>query len=425
MQEHEQFQELCAAASIGQLSPEQLASLENHMADCADCRNTYADYSHIAGLEYSLREHDTTLNSTEANRYLNSTLLRSRFFARAEVEGIVFSEQVDRTVAESKLLSFPLLGSSRFPTLIGAAAAVLVVVSASLISYRIGGSGGAESVPVVIQHPAVITDTIGQAKDQLLHDSLARQAQLESQVAVLQVQLKRATEQTVKAEAMLEVHTGNHDQLVAERDSQRRSLGDLQQKLNQAEAALKAAQRSATEAQAKADGSQATFVADQVQIRELSDQLSEKGSELDREREMLQAGREVRDLMAARNLHIVDVFDTDPKGKTKPTFGRIFFTEGKSLLFYAYDLNETKIEKGSQYRIWGVKEGQEKQAKSLGIFFSDDRTQKRWVFKYSDPRILDEIDSVFVTLEPPGDDSLRPRGQKLMDAYLRAQPNHP
>jgi len=423
--EHEQFQEMCAAASIGQLSPEQLASLESHMADCADCRNTYADYSHIAGLEYSLREHDTTLNSTEANRYLDSTLLRSRFFARAEDEGIVFSEQVERNVAESKLLSFPLLGSSRFRTLIRAAVAALVVVSASLISYRIRGKGGAETAPVVIQHPTEITDTIGQHKDQLLHDSLARQAQLESQVSVLQVQLKRAREQTVRAEAMLELHTGNQGQLIAERDSQRRSLVDLQQKLNQAEAGLKAAQQSAAEAQAKADGSQATFVADQVQIRELSDRLSEKASELDREREMLQAGREVRDLMAARNLHIVDVFDTDPKGKTKPTFGRIFFTEGKSLVFYAYDLNESKIEKGAQYRIWGVKEGQEKQVKSLGIFFSDDRTQKRWVFKYSDPRILDEIDSVFVTLEPPGDDSLRPRGQKLMDAYLRAQPNHP
>jgi len=72
-----------------------------------------------------------------------------------------------------------------------------------------------------------------------------------------------------------------------------------------------------------------------------------------------------------------------------------------------------------------VKEGQEKQAKSLGIFFSDDKTQRRWVFKYSDPKVLDEIDSVFVTLEQPGDKSLHPKGQKLMDAYLRAQPNHP
>src|SRR5258708_39018791 len=103
---------------------------------------------------------------------------------------------------------------------------------------------------------------------------------------------------------------------------------------------------------------------------------------------MLQAGREVRDLMAARNLHIVDVFDTDPKGKTKPTFGRVFFTEGKSLLFYASDLNHARIEKGGQYRAWGAKEGQEKHAKSLGIFFSDDKSQRLWRFTYRDPQVF-------------------------------------
>src|SRR5260221_6238931 len=111
------------------------------MVDCADCRGAYADYSHIAGLEYSLREHDTTVNSAEANDYLNSTLLRSRFLARAEDEGIVFSEQVERPTAESRLLSFPMLLFHRSRTLVAVAAAVLLVASASLISYRLGGRG--------------------------------------------------------------------------------------------------------------------------------------------------------------------------------------------------------------------------------------------------------------------------------------------
>src|SRR5260370_28660795 len=159
---------MCAAESLGQLAPEQLASLERHMVDCADCRGAYADCSHIAGLEYSLREHDTTVNSAEANKCLNSTLLRSRLFARAEDEGIVFSEQVGCTVAESKLVSWPLLGSTRFRTLIAAAASVLVVVSMSLISFRVGGSGVAKSAAVVIQDPAAIRDTIAHAENQRL-----------------------------------------------------------------------------------------------------------------------------------------------------------------------------------------------------------------------------------------------------------------
>jgi len=46
------------------------------------------------------------------------------------------------------------------------------------------------------------------------------------------------------------------------------------------------------------------------------------------------------------------------------------------------------------------------------------------VLKFEEPRILAEIDSVFVTVEPPGG-SARPTGHKLLYAYLKANPNHP
>ena len=130
--------------------------------------------------------------------------------------------------------------------------------------------------------------------------------------------------------------------------------------------------------------------------------------------------------MATRNLHIVDIVDTDPRGKTRPSFGRIFFTEGKSLVFYAYDLNEAKIEKANyEYRIWARKEGPDRQVRNLGIFYSDNKEQRRWVFKCNDPKILNEIDSVFVTLEPSNSKPAQPKGPDLMYAYLRGQPNHP
>jgi len=85
----------------------------------------------------------------------------------------------------------------------------------------------------------------------------------------------------------------------------------------------------------------------------LTEQLNEKSDLLDRERQLLVHSKDVTELMAARNLHIVDVVDTDARGKTRPAFGRIFFTEGKSLIFYAYDLNEAKMQRANyQYRIW-------------------------------------------------------------------------
>jgi hypothetical protein len=41
------------------------------------------------------------------------------------------------------------------------------------------------------------------------------------------------------------------------------------------------------------------------------------------------------------------------------------------------------------------------------------------------PKVLTEIDSVFVTLEPTNGDPSHPKGPNRMYAYLRGQPNHP
>jgi len=206
----------------------------------------------------------------------------------------------------------------------------------------------------------------------------------------------------------------------ADRNAQ---ISDLQGQLNQA---LAQAGTLRAELDKAESSSQSALVEDQTKIRELTDQLAEQSAVLEREREMLAANRDIRDLMAARNLHIADVFDTDTKGKTRAAFGRVFFTEGKSLIIYAYDLNDHRVQDaGYHYRVWGKKEGPGQAAKSLGIFYSDDKAQRRWVFKYDDPKILSEIDSVFVTLEPPGNNPTEPKGDKFLYAYLRNQPNHP
>jgi len=46
------------------------------------------------------------------------------------------------------------------------------------------------------------------------------------------------------------------------------------------------------------------------------------------------------------------------------------------------------------------------------------------VLKFDDPNVLAEIDSVFVTIEPPGG-SKKPTGGRLLAAYVKANLNHP
>ncbi len=112
-------------------------------------------------------------------------------------------------------------------------------------------------------------------------------------------------------------------------------------------------------------------------------------------------------------------------GQTDKTFGRVFCTKGKSLIFYAYDLDaQPGLRNASSFRPWGRRGPDKQQAPNLGIFYEANVGKKRWVLKADDPKTLEDIDAVFVTVEPNGG-SHNPSGKRLLFAYLRASPNHP
>ena len=135
------------------------------------------------------------------------------------------------------------------------------------------------------------------------------------------------------------------------------------------------------------------------------------------------AGHEIRDLMGARDLHMIDVRDVDLKGNWKQPYGRIFLTDNKQLIFYAFDLNKAAGHDKS-FQVWGQKFDNQSSTVSLGTFHLDDQKQSRWIMKVSNPQLLSSIDSVFVTVENSAGGK-RPTGKPLMNAYLRNPINHP
>src|SRR5260370_14307276 len=74
---------------------------------------------------------------------------------------------------------------------------------------------------------------------------------------------------------------------------------------------------------------------------ELSAKLETTTAELRRELDLKSAKSELGDVVAARNLHIVDVYDADPNAHRQRSFGLVFYIEGTSLVFYASDLEHT------------------------------------------------------------------------------------
>jgi len=110
---------------------------------------------------------------------------------------------------------------------------------------------------------------------------------------------------------------------------------------------------------------------------------------------LVKAEHELREL-GARNLVIVDIYD-DARA-VRVGAARVFYAEGKSLLFYAYDLP------AGPYYVWGSNKGGSR--RNLGALARDGS------LRIDDAKLLADIDQVFVTSEPG------PQGKKILSARL-------
>jgi hypothetical protein len=161
-------------------------------------------------------------------------------------------------------------------------------------------------------------------------------------------------------------------------------------------------------------------------VEELSSKLKESQDVAQRDQGYLAYDRDIRELMGARDLYIADVFDIDREGKTRKPFGRVFYTGGKSLLFYAFDLDrQPGVRQASTFQVWGRRGLGDKRPLNMGILYEDNSVNRRWVLRFDDPKVLAEIDAVFVTVEPGSKTGQKPTGRQLLFASLRTPPNHP
>jgi len=242
----------------------------------------------------------------------------------------------------------------------------------------------------------------------------------------LQVALRASEAQQASLRQQLEEAQTRAETLNRSNDEAHLLVADLRHQLDSEQAVRTGAEAELANLRSAQSTNEAVTLVQQREIQALNQKLREQSSSIDRERQLLSEGREIRDLIAARNLHIVDVYDTDSHGKTSPAFGRVFYTEGKSLVFYAYDLSTQHPESNKYaFYVWGKRDGAPQMAKNLGALAKDDPAQKRWVLTITDPSVLAEIDSVFVTLEPSGRTGERPSGKRLLTAFLGTAANHP
>jgi hypothetical protein len=240
-----------------------------------------------------------------------------------------------------------------------------------------------------------------------LRDELEQRSEEVGRIKAAQIQL----------EAQMQNGQAGRQNLVQERS-------DLSQRLEAAEAKTQGlkAQLNLFEHQSSQDQQQA--IALEAKVMDLTHLLHDRDAALDQQQELLAHDRDIRELMGSRDLYVAEVYDVARDGQTKKPYGRMFFTKGKSLIFYAYDLDQQAGAKGGTFQAWGRRGSDRQQALNLGVFYEDGASQKRWVLRYNDAKMLAQIDAVFVTVEPNGG-SHQPSGKSLLFADLRIDPNHP
>jgi hypothetical protein len=438
---HPEFLALCALATSGSLTAQEQLRLREHLSRCPACRRAMAQYEAIAGKVFpALAQQDEEERSTTNFPEWSLEDAEASLFTRLEEEesrsrpwfpvdpGSDPSSDLDSSevyydtggealwrhlwwqfaagVALFAALGFGLyhLGISR-GTEVAKVSSPIALPPATLGG---GASPGRESSPA--EAPNAHDDALAQ-KDALIRE---QRAELEKQ----SVELSRLKTAQTEMNGELSAAAAAADQLARERTSLSQQLASAQTSI--ADFQQKLAANSDQSAQSKAQLSDL-----EAKIATLSAGLRDREEEVAREQEMLTHDRDIRDLMGARDLYIAEVYDVAKTGDTEKPFGRVFYTKGKSLIFYAYDLDQKAgIQTASTFEAWGRRGPNSEQAVRLGILFQDNASKKRWVVKSNDPKTLAQIDAVFVTVEPSGG-SPHPSGKPFLFAYLKIDSNHP
>jgi len=435
MAPHEEFLELCASATAGELTAEERTKLEAHLAGCPDCRRAMREYeiaarTGVAGLAPELtskeKATDDSWSVEEAERSLFKRLDREG--ARPDPPELDSDDELNSGQRFKYRPSQIRWREVWMPF----AAAVLLALALGVAAYKSGVKRGSDTARIV---PAAPKDSV---------ESLAAQA---SDAGHERAQLLSTLEENAKTIAGLKFQLSEQLKVVngLKAESTPTSMGGSQQngqigseasakrdeELATAQAKLADLQKTVDLASTQRDevANRATVLETKVNalsqlVRDREEEIDQKEAELTKERELLDHDRDVREVIGSRDLYMADIFDVSRAGTNK-TYGRVLFTKNKRLIIYAFDLDaQPGIQNASSFQAWGRRGPDKKQALSLGLFYEDNASKKRWVLKTNDAKTLEDIDAVFVTVEPNGG-SQHPSGKQLLFAYLRVGSNHP
>jgi len=438
-------EEVCLDYLVGELPSQERALFVEHLGECSECRVRLEQYREIIrgglasmGAEISAGE-ELSAGELPQSVEIGERRLYAAIGNRPPdlVEAGLASPRV--SCAATAKLSGDLNGR-RFRAHAGMvfaiAASMIAAVGVANSLYRLGVRHGlqqsraiaAPAAPVAMFAPTAQTRDDGALQAELRRLVLERDAiqagslQRDAVIAQLKGEIERQRNEKETVEASLHAAELRAKAETEQSSSQR---ADLASKLEAQQAVLAAAQKKLETFQQAGAGDTIRSASLENRIQEITLQLKEKDATIDEQQKLLASDRDIRDLMGARDLYIAEVYDVGGNGKRTKPYGRVFYTKGKSLIFYGYDLDQQPgLKDASTFQAWGMRGPDRSTALNLGVMYVDNSTNRRWVLRFDDPKVLEQINAVFVTVEPHGA-SRAPQGKQVLFAYLKEEPNHP
>lgn len=435
MEPHEEFLELCALATTGELSKEEQRRLAEHLAVCAECRQANQEFAAVVdtGVPLLVPElaerwrtaavHDNRealdgipVLVTSEVREPETDTCRTRVTSR-EGSAVHGERNAHRqSYFHSRLAWLPF------------AAGILLTIALGTYAYRLSVDRRLQATRIA----TIAADSKVAALEEQISDAGHEREQLEAQLherdqAISDLR-RQVTRQSASLDAMKTAQTSLEESVSSNQSARQQAAeekAELGQKLAVAQSSLESVKSELARVSQQGVQDQVQVAGLESEIGELTGQLQGREQTIERQEAVLAHDGDIRELMGARDLYIAEVYDVGRDGKTAKPFGRVFYTKGKSLVFYAYDLGQQAIQKqAAAFQAWGRRGPDQEEALNLGIFYQDNVAKKRWVLKFDNPKELAEIDAVFVTEEPKGG-SPRPSGKPLLFTYLKINANHP
>ena len=433
MEPHEEFLQLCALSTAGGLTAKEQKKLQEHLSVCSECQEAMKQFETVVDHAIPALASELGAQPPQEDPSFSQDAAEASFFKRLSGE----NDKSRSRVGDVEPWLSPLVVRRshnfrqrfhKYHFWLPLASGLLLCLSLGILAYRMGKHRGVDLARLE-QKSVQPGEAISQeALEVVSGDRDAVNAQLaerDKAISGLRREIAQKSSENAKLKALqserqlaLQTTEQEKKKFAQERDRLAQQAAAGQEALQASEKRLESLERERSEDVVRAASLE-------VKVAELSRALNDREQTTKEQQELLAKDRDIRELMGARDLYITEVYDVARTGETQKAFGRVFYTKGKSLIFYAFNLNEQPgLQEASAFQAWGSRGPDRAQALKLGMFYEDNVAKKRWVMKFNDAKTLQQIDAVFVTVEPHGG-SEKPTGKPLLYAYLKVNANHP